>query len=64
MYYITYNGVVTPQSYDTRDDAIRELKKLFGDIEFDIHGVAYWYMGTTVNTKVKIQICRYAGEIE
>ena len=63
MYYITYNGVVTPQSYDTREDAIRELKKIFGDIEFDAHNVTYWPT-ETANTKTRIQICRYDGEIE
>ena len=42
MYYITYNGVVTPHPYQTREDALRELKNTFGDLELDKHDIAFW----------------------
>jgi hypothetical protein len=63
MYYITYNGVVTPHAYQTREDAVRELKNTFGDLELDAHDVAFW---PSVSTRgyTKIEICKYEGEIE
>ena len=63
MYYITYNGVVTPHAYESRQEAIRELKNTFGDIELDVHDIAYW-PSVSARGNTKIEICRYDGEIE
>lgn len=63
MYYITYNGVVTPHAYETRQEAIRELKNTFGDIQLDAHDVAFW-PSVSARGNTKIEICRYDGEIE
>ena len=63
MYYITYNGVVTPHPYETREDALRELKNTFGDLELDKHDIAFWPSVSARGNK-KIEIKRYDGEIE
>ena len=62
MYYITYNDVITPRSYGTREDAINELKNTFAGIQME-HGVAYW---PSISTRghVKIEIKKYDGELE
>lgn len=58
MYYITYNGVVTPHPYVTREDALQELKATFGDIELNSNDVAFW---PTISSRgnVKIEIKRH-----
>lgn len=63
MYYITYNDVITPHPYTTREDAIRELKTTFPDIELDTHNVAYW-PSVSARGHTKIEIKQYDGEIE
>jgi hypothetical protein len=63
MYYITYNGVVTPHPYQTREDAIHELKSTFGDLELDKHDIAFW-PSVSARGNTKIEIKRYDGEIE
>lgn len=63
MYYITYNDVITPQTYLTREDALNELHKIFPDLELNNYDVAFWpSMSARGNTK--IQIMKYEGEIE
>jgi len=63
MYYITYNGVVTPHPYYTREEAISELKNTFGNIELDARDIAFW-PSVSARGNTKIEICRYDGEIE
>ena len=63
MYYITYNGVVTPHPYQTREDALRELKNTFGDLELDKQDIAFW-PSVSARGNTKIEIKRYDGEIE
>ena len=63
MYYITYNGVVTPHPYQTREDALRELKNTFGDLELDKHDIAFW-PSVSARGNTKIEIKRSDGEIE
>tara|TARA_R110000868_G_scaffold385094_1_gene652833 strand:- start:197 stop:388 length:192 start_codon:yes stop_codon:yes gene_type:complete len=63
MWYITYNEVVTPHPYDTREDAVAELKKTFGDIQLDEHDVAFW-PSVSSRGNTRIEICKYEGEIE
>lgn len=63
MWYITYNDVVTPQAYITKEDAIRELHKTFTDVELDKYDVAYW-PSVSARGHTKIQIKKYEGEIE
>jgi hypothetical protein len=63
MYYITYNGVVTPHAYTTREEAILELKNTFGDIELDERDVMFW-PSVSARGNTKIEICQYDGEIE
>ena len=63
MYYITYNGGVTPHPYQTREDALRELKNTFGDLELDKHDIAFW-PSVSARGNTKIEIKRYDGEIE
>jgi hypothetical protein len=62
MYYITYNDVITPHPYDTREDAIRELQETFAGINID-NDIAYW---PSISTRghVKIEIKQYDGELE
>jgi hypothetical protein len=63
MWYITYNSVVTPHPYDTRESAIRALKDTFGDIQLDAHDVAFW-PSVSARGNTRIEICKYEGEIE
>ena len=63
MYYITYNVVVTPHAYKTRDEAIRELNNTFVDLQLDEHDVAFW-PSVSARGNTRIEICRYDGEIE
>lgn len=63
MYYITYNGVVTPHSYETREDALRELHNTFGDLGLDKNNVAFWPSPSS-RGNTRIEICQYEGEIE
>ncbi len=63
MYYITYNDVITPHPYFTREEAVAELKKTFADIELDKHDVAFW-PSVSVRGHVKIEIKKYDGELE
>lgn len=63
MYYITYNDIMTPHPYDTREDAVRELKNTFRTIDLDTQNVAYW---PNISTRghVKIEVKKYDGELE
>lgn len=63
MWYITYNDVVTPHPYLTKEDAILELKNTFHDIELDAYNVAYW-PSVSARGHTKIEIKKYEGEIE
>lgn len=63
MWYITYNGVVTPHPYDTREDAIQALKNTFSDIQINSHDVAFW-PSVSSQGNTRIEICKYDGEIE
>ena len=63
MYYITYNDVVTPHPYYTRDEAVAELKNTFGDIELDNHDIAYW-PSVSARGHTKIEIKKYDGEVQ
>lgn len=63
MYYITYNGVITPHAYLTREEAILELKQTFPDIELDSYNVAYW-PNISARGNTKIEILKYEGEVE
>ena len=63
MWYITYNGVVTPHPYDTREAAIQALKDTFSDIQLDEHNVAFW-PSVSARGNTRIEICKYEGEIE
>ena len=63
MYYITYNDVVTPHPYFTREEAVAELKKTFGDIELDNHDIAYW-PSVSSRGHTKIEIKKYEGETQ
>ena len=63
MYYITYNDVVTPHPYRTRDEAVTELKNTFGDIELDNHDIAYW-PSVSARGHTKIEIKKYEGETQ
>ena len=63
MYYITYNDVVTPHPYHTRDEAVAELKNTFGDIELDNHDVAYW-PSVSARGHTKIEIKKHDGETQ
>jgi hypothetical protein len=63
MYYITYNNVITPQPYDTREAAVTALKQTFPDIELDTYDVAYW-PSVSARGHTKIEIKKYDGEIE
>jgi hypothetical protein len=62
MYYITYNDVVTPHPYATREDAIVELRQTFGDIELDKHDIAFW-PSVSARGHTKIEIRKYEGEV-
>ena len=63
MYYITYNDVITPHPYLTKEEAIAELKNTFPDIELDMYDVAFW-PSVSVRGHVKIEIKKYDGELE
>ncbi len=63
MYYITYNDVVTPHSYLTREEAVTELRKTFADIELDNHDTAFW-PSVSARGHTKIEIKKYDGELE
>jgi len=63
MYYITYNDVVTPHSYHSREEAITELKNTFGEIELDTHDVAFW-PSVSSRGHTKIEIKKFDGELE
>lgn len=63
MYYITYNDVITPHSYLTREEAVEELQKTFSGIELDKHNIAYW-PSVSARGHTKIEIKRYDGELE
>ncbi len=63
MYYITYNDVVTPHPYCTREEAVAELKKTFVDIDIDSNNVAYW-PSISARGHTKIEIKKYDGELE
>jgi hypothetical protein len=63
MYYITYNDVITPHAYVTRDDAVAELKKVFSDIDLGNHDIAYW-PSVSARGHTKIEIKKYDGELE
>lgn len=63
MYYITYNDVVTPHPYHTRDEAVAELKNTFGDIELDNHDITYW-PSVSARGHTKIEIKKYDGETQ
>jgi hypothetical protein len=63
MYYITYNGVVTPHPYATREEALRELNHTFGDLGLDTNNVGFW-PSPSARGNTRIEICEYNGEIE
>jgi hypothetical protein len=63
MYYITYNDVITPHPYFTKEEAIAELKKTFPDIELDKHDIMYW-PNVSARGHIKIEIKKYDGELE
>jgi hypothetical protein len=42
MFIIKFNDIETPTQYGTREDAIRELESMFGDIELDEMNIAFW----------------------
>ena len=63
MYYITYNGVVTPHPYKTREDALRELTSTFGDLGLDKNNVAFW-PDVSARGNTRIEICEYLGETQ
>jgi hypothetical protein len=63
MYYITYNGVVTPHPYRTREEAVRELNNTFVDLELNEHDVAFW-PSVSARGNTRIEICKYDGEVE
>ena len=63
MYYITYNDVVTPHPYHTRQEAVAELKKTFGDLGFDALNIVYW-PSVSARGHTKIEIKRIENELE
>ena len=63
MYYITYNDVITPHPYFTREEAVAELQQTFADIELDKQDVAFW-PSVSVRGHTKIEIKKYDGELE
>lgn len=42
MFIIKFNDIETPTQYATREDAVRELLSMFGDIELDEMNIAFW----------------------
>lgn len=63
MYYITYNNVITPHPYPTREDAVRELNNTFPNMELDVYDVAYW-PSISARGHTKIEIKYYDGDME
>jgi hypothetical protein len=63
MWYISYNDVITPHPYHTRDEAVLELKNTFVGIDIDDHYIAYW-PSVFVRGHTKIEIKKYDGELE
>lgn len=63
MYYITYNDVITPHPYFTREEAVAELTATFGEVGFDKLNVVYW-PDISARGHTKIEIKQYEGEVE
>jgi hypothetical protein len=42
MFIIKFNDIETPTQYATREDAIRELESMFGDIKLDEMNIMFW----------------------
>lgn len=63
MYYITYNDVITPHPYFTREEAVAELEQTFTGIELDKHDTAFW-PSVSARGHTKIEIKKYDGELE
>lgn len=63
MYYITYNDVIIPHAYTTREDARHKLEEVFPDIQLDEYNIAYW-PSVSARGHTKIEIKKYDGEIE
>ena len=42
MFIIKFNDIETPTQYATREDAVRELESMFGDIQLDEMNIAFW----------------------
>jgi len=42
MYIIKFNDIEMPHQYGSREEAITELTRLFGELKLDEHDVAFW----------------------